>query len=198
MLQKAYNEKKPNWDKNIQKVMQTLLEQIDTLSNIASEFSSFAKMPKAENQPIAIVSVLEKVIQLYEGTENISLSLEQNVAADTLIFADEKQWQRAFTNLVQNGIQAIPDDRAGEIKLSISHEGEDILIKLQDNGTGIDEEVKEKIFVPNFTTKTTGMGLGLAMVRNIIESAKGEITFETEEGVGTTFYVKVKRWEKSA
>lgn len=194
-LQRAYTEQKPGWDKNIAKVMQVLLEQIDTLSNIASEFSSFAKMPKPENKPVQIAKVLENVVELYKESEGVNLLFDEKVDRDTLIFADENQMQRAFNNLVQNAIQAIPDGREGEVKISLEEENEHVLIIINDNGTGISEDLKEKIFVPNFTTKTGGMGLGLAMVRNIIESTDGEIWFETSEGEGTTFYIRLRRLE---
>ncbi len=106
---------------------------------------------------------------------------------------DESQIQRVFNNLVQNAIQAIPDEREGEISISLENEDDNVLIMIKDNGNGISDELRDKIFVPNFTTKTGGMGLGLAMVRNIIESADGEIWFETVEDEGTTFYVRLKR-----
>lgn len=192
-LQRAYSEQKPNWDKNIEKVTQVLIEQIDTLSNIASEFSSFAKMPKPENKLVNIALLLENVTELYKESNGVSLNFTSQLDAGTMIFADENQMQRAFNNLVQNAIQAIPDDREGRIDISLELENDFVLIKIKDNGTGIDEEVKDKIFVPNFTTKTGGMGLGLAMVRNIIESAAGEIWFETEIGEGTTFFIRLKK-----
>ncbi len=194
-LQRAYTEQKPGWDKNISRVMEVLLEQIDTLSNIASEFSSFAKMPKPENKPVQIARVMENVVELYKESEGVSLTFVEKVDKETLVFADENQMQRAFNNLVQNAIQAIPDGKEGEVKISLEEENEHVLIIIRDNGTGISEDLREKIFVPNFTTKTGGMGLGLAMVRNIIESVDGEIWFETVEDEGTTFYIRLKRLE---
>lgn len=192
-LQRAYTEQKPNWDKNIERVTQILIEQIDTLSDIASEFSSFAKMPKPENKLVKVASLLENVAELYKESEGVKLTFKSQAEENTYIFADENQVQRAFNNLVQNAIQAIPDDREGEININLEVENGYVLIRIEDNGIGIDESVKDKIFVPNFTTKTGGMGLGLAMVRNIIESAAGEIWFETEIGEGTTFFIRLKR-----
>lgn len=192
-LQRAYTEQRPDWDKNIAKVTQVLLEQIDTLSDIASEFSSFAKMPKPENKPVAVANVLDNVVELYKESDGVTITFDVRIDKDTLIFADENQIQRVFNNLVQNAIQAIPDDREGEINISLEDENDNVLIMIKDNGSGISDELRDKIFVPNFTTKTGGMGLGLAMVRNIIESADGEIWFETVEGEGTTFYVRLKR-----
>jgi len=108
-----------------------------------------------------------------------------------LVFADEKQWQRAFTNLIQNAVQAIPDEQKGEIKVKIKLKDEHVLIQIKDNGMGMDDDVKEKIFTPNFTTKTGGMGLGLAMLKKIVETYEGDITFNSSKGKGTTFKVRI-------
>ncbi|HET6990034.1 MAG TPA: HAMP domain-containing sensor histidine kinase, partial [Bacteroidia bacterium] len=89
----------------------------------------------------------------------------------------------------RNAIQAIPEDRKGKIDVSLSKQNHSFIVAVKDNGTGIADEVFDKIFVPNFTTKTHGMGLGLAMVKNIVETCNGQIWFETSKGKGTTFYV---------
>jgi len=98
---------------------------------------------------------------------------------------------RVFNNLIKNAIQAIPEDRRGKIEVILERLEESVIVKIVDNGVGIPEEKQSSIFVPNFTTKNSGMGLGLAISRNIVENANGSITFETEENVGTTFYVEL-------
>jgi two-component system, NtrC family, nitrogen regulation sensor histidine kinase NtrY len=108
------------------------------------------------------------------------------------IIGDKDQLLRVFNNLIKNGIQAIPEGRHGKIIVELEKQNENYLISIIDNGSGIPEELREKIFNPNFTTKTTGMGLGLAMVKNIVTSHEGEITFDTKEGEGTCFVVKLK------
>ena len=104
--------------------------------------------------------------------------------------ADKDQLSRVFNNLLKNAIQAIPSSIEGKINVVISQEENNYLIEVKDNGSGISDDKKDKIFVPNFTTKSTGMGLGLAMVKNIVENANGSIWFETKETIGTSFFIK--------
>ena len=104
--------------------------------------------------------------------------------------ADKDQLSRVFNNLIKNAIQAIPNNVEGKILVEVSSEESLLLVKISDNGVGISEDKKDKIFVPNFTTKSTGMGLGLAMVKNIVENANGKIWFDTKENEGTIFYLE--------
>lgn len=189
-LERSYKEQKPGWDKNIERMTQTMIEQIDTLAHIASEFSNFAKMPRANNQKLNVADALMNVAELFRETGNASITFHSE-NKDLWIFADREQMQRVFTNLVKNAIQSIPETRQGTILIELQQENEFALVKITDNGSGINEEMKEKIFTPNFTTKSTGMGLGLAMVKNIIETSGGEIWFTTEENKGTTFIIKL-------
>jgi len=108
-----------------------------------------------------------------------------------LVKADKTQINRLFTNLILNAIQSIPEDRLPQITIDQKIKSEKIIITVSDNGLGISEEVKYNIFAPNFTTKTSGTGLGLAMCKRIVEQSDGEIWFETELGVGTTFFVEL-------
>jgi signal transduction histidine kinase len=98
---------------------------------------------------------------------------------------------RVFNNLLRNAIQAIPEEKEGRIDVMLKQEGKHYCFSVSDNGTGISDELREKIFSPNFTTKNAGMGLGLAMVKNIVESSEGRIWFESELGKGTVFYVEL-------
>lgn len=172
----------------IERTSKTLIEQIDTLTKIANEFSNFAKMPKANEQKINLVPIIETVIDLYN--EEITINFNDKSFGKANIIADKDQMSRVFNNLIKNSIQAIPEDLEGKIDVEISTISDETLVSINDNGVGIAEDKKDRIFVPNFTTKSTGMGLGLAMVKNIVENANGEIWFETIEGEGTTFFVK--------
>ena len=96
-----------------------------------------------------------------------------------MINADRTHINRLFTNLILNAMQAVPADRNVQINIDEEMKGNTVLIKVKDNGNGINEEVQSKIFTPNFTTKTSGTGLGLAMSKGIVEQAKGKIWFET-------------------
>lgn len=196
-LQRAYRDNRPNVGEMAQRVTRTLVEQIDTLSQIASEFSNFAKMPKPNNAIMDANEVLLNVIHLYEDTNMVNI-YKVMPEEPCLIFADKKQLLRVFNNLVKNAIQAIPDEREGIIVVNVKRASDSIVIGVADNGTGISEDKREKVFVPNFTTKSSGMGLGLAMSKNIIEAAKGEIWFESEVGEGTTFFVMLPLADESS
>ena len=181
---KEYNE-------YIERVTATLIEQIDNLSNIATEFSNFAQIPTARNQVFNLVSQLERVIGLFETHDKVAIRFKQINSGPVMVFADREQFSRALINLIKNGIQAIPDSRYGEINISLSHNESSAVIAVADNGTGIPVELREKLFSPSFTTKTSGMGLGLAIVKNIAENFSGKVWFETELEIGTTFFLEI-------
>ena len=187
-LQHSYKEQRPGWDKNIERMTQTMIEQIDTLAHIASEFSNFAKMPKANNEKINIADTITNVVALYNETENCKIEFN-SVVNNLFVLADREQLQRVFNNLIKNAIQSVPETREGKIFITLEKPNNTVLIKIQDNGTGISDEMKDKIFTPNFTTKSTGMGLGLAMVKSIIENCGGVIWFETIVDKGTVFFI---------
>ncbi len=171
-------------------VANTLIEQIESLSRIASEFSDFAKMPTAQNETFSLNELLQSLHRLYQSNDpqepQVHLQLPEE---DLSVYADPDQLRRVLTNLIRNGMQAVPDDRQGRIELRLYREGQWAFIKVRDNGSGIPEEVQPKVFQPNFTTKNSGMGLGLAMCKQIVEQAGGRIGFETRLGVGTVFWV---------
>jgi signal transduction histidine kinase len=192
-LQKSLKEDPNNWPKKFDKVSITLIEQIEALNNIANEFSNFAMLPKINLSKINIVNFLEITIQLYQNTSNVVLLFENKIKAkNCMIEADREQMLRVFNNLIKNSIQALETKENGKIELECSIMGvKNILIKIKDNGIGIAEENFDKIFVPNFTTKSSGTGLGLAMVKNIIESFGGKVYFESELNKGSTFFIEL-------
>lgn len=175
----------------ILRVSETLIEQIDNLAAIATEFSTFAKMPKAQNEQIALNGLIGNVYELFrERGGEIKVSLKM-INKELHVIADKNHLLRVLNNLLKNAIQAIPEDRVGSISINLQKEDNNAVIIVTDNGIGIPEEKRDKVFVPNFTTKSSGTGLGLAMSKNIIESFYGSIYFESEVGVGTSFFVKL-------
>jgi signal transduction histidine kinase len=189
-LQKAIDNNSPNVKEMASGVARTLVEQIDHLSKIASDFSQFANIGNPKNEVFDLHEMLQSLASLYLTTENLSFSWEP-VPQRIVLFADKTQLNRLFTNLLQNAVEACENKE--ERKLAIVEElyTDYILVKIIDNGEGISPQVQEKIFTPNFTTKTSGTGLGLAMSKSIVEQAKGALWFETVEGEGTTFFVKL-------
>jgi len=197
-LQRAKAEGK-EYDKYIERVTATLIEQIDNLSNIATEFSNFAKIPTARNQIFCLAEQLQKVIDLYETHDRIEIEYKSNKQCKTEVNADREQLSRAIINLIRNGIQAVPKNKKGKIEVWVEKKNEKAIIAVKDNGSGIPVELRGKLFSPSFTTKTSGMGLGLAIVKNIVENFSGKIWFETELNIGTIFFLEIpiyKDYEK--
>jgi signal transduction histidine kinase len=192
MLKRAWDDDAPGFNERIARYTQNLIEQIDSLSHIATEFSNFAKMPNMVKEKVDIHSLLLNAIDLHQGEQGVNIILD--VDADDLpcfVNTDKEQMLRVFNNLFRNAIQSIPENRKGEILVQIKSSENKYIFSIQDNGTGISDELRDKIFSPNFTTKNSGMGLGLALVKNIIESSEGEIWFESTVNVGTTFFISL-------
>ncbi len=190
-LQRAWAENSTNKEELLDKMAKTIIQQIDTLSNIATEFSNFAKMPEAKIQRFDIKSVLESAVSLFSDTPRVSFTFQ--VPGEQLyVKADPDQLMRAFSNLLKNAVQSIPDSVQGEVKVEIERKQDDYCtIKITDNGTGIPDNQRDKIFSPNFTTKSSGMGLGLSMVKNIVQIAGGTIWFTDVYGGGTSFLIRL-------
>jgi two-component system, NtrC family, nitrogen regulation sensor histidine kinase NtrY len=195
-LQQSMKKDSPNIKELTDKVVDSIIEQIDNLSYIASEFSNFAKMPEARPEELELGALLHKAVELYLNDERVKV-IEHTGGQQLHVFADRSQLLRVFTNLLENAKQSIPDGKKGIIEATIKGEDGKAVIQITDNGAGISEEAVKKIFQPYFTTKSSGTGLGLAMTRKIIEFWKGEIWFETTEGEGTTFYIKLPLIQKS-
>lgn len=190
-LQRAIDNDSPNVKELSRNVANTLVEQMDHLANIASDFSAFARIGEAENVVLMLNEVVHSLKDLYQSHPHCEIHFKEP-ARLFYVFADKTQMNRVFTNLLQNAIQAIPEQRMGHIAISMEATVDEwVVVSVQDNGEGISPEVQSKIFVPNFTTKNSGTGLGLAMCKNIVEHARGEIWFETRLNMGTTFFVKL-------
>ena len=182
----------PNDPKINQKVIdfsKIMIEQIDTMSEVATAFSDFATLPKLKIEVEDVVEITGLSIDIFEPKIIQFSSSEKEIIWNI----DRTQWIRIMTNLLQNAIQAVPQDREPIIRVHIEKHAEFLKIEIQDNGSGISEENITKIFEPKFTTKTGGMGLGLAIVKNSINSLGGTITYETEENKGTIFTIQLKK-----
>ncbi len=197
-LSRSYDGKDDKYQEKLFAFRDAMIEQIDALSNIASEFSNFAKMPKAHNEAVNMHEVISKCFDLFDKTEGVEITYDNHIEGQALVFADKDQMIRVFNNLVNNAIQAIPEETEGVIQIRLTEEGSEIVAEVCDNGSGIPEEMRSKIFEPNFTTKSTGTGLGLAMVQNIIHQAQGDISFATSQNKGTCFKVRLPRYTGSA
>lgn len=194
-LQRSIDSNDPNVPQLAKKVTKTLEEQIENLSAIATAFSSFAKMPRPENEVVDLKELLRSITELFNREQsNVKVNFDSDIELPE-VFADKNQLISVFNNLVKNAIQSIPDDKEGYVGVHIVPDGELIVVVVEDNGSGIPAELYDKVFVPNFTTKSSGTGLGLAISKQIVDSAGGKIWFESKEDEGTTFYVRLPKAE---
>ncbi|UJH90004.1 ATP-binding protein [Antarcticibacterium sp. 1MA-6-2] len=182
-----------NFDPNDPKIMlkveeysNTLIQQIDTMSAIASAFSNFAKMPAQQNETLNVPKIVKLALDIFNENYIVFSSEKEEILAKF----DRTQLIRVVTNLVKNATQALQDVPDPKILVRVEDQGEMVSITVSDNGVGISEENKEKVFEPKFTTKSSGMGLGLAMVKNLVETYGGSISFTSKRNKGTIFTVK--------
>ncbi len=169
----------------------SILSQIENLSDIATSFSSFAKMPITENEKICISDIIKRVVDFFHA-ENAEIKLDLPEEA-IFVLADPKIMERTFNNMLINAIQSGDGKQPISIEIKIEILEAKIRISMTDNGLGIPDDNFNKVFLPNFTTKSSGSGIGLAVAKRGIEHAGGEIWFETEVNKGTTFFIELKR-----
>lgn len=169
--------------------IESLLEQIDNLTEIANSFSSFAQMPEIEIVKFNISELLNKIITLFESQNN--LKIETDIANNLYCFGDEKLMNRVIINLLTNALEAIPKSKKPYLKIVLKLENDKVLLSISDNGIGIAEELQTKIFRPNFSTKSSGSGIGLSIVKKGIEQMKGKVYLKSVEGEGTEFFIEL-------
>ena len=188
-FQQRFDPEDPKINQKVMDFSKIMIEQIDTMSRVATAFSNFATLPKLVVETEDIVEITRLSIDIFEPGIIQYTSSEEQISWDI----DRTQWIRIMTNLVQNAIQAVPQEREPQIQVRIQKETLGLRIEIEDNGLGISAENIDKIFEPNFTTKTGGMGLGLAIVKNSIDSSGGSIHYETEQDRGTKFIIQLKK-----
>jgi len=187
-FQRKFDPKDPNLKQKLNDYSETLIQQIDTMSSVASAFSNFASMPAQQNETLNVVNVVELTMDIF-NEEYVHFKAEEEEIISKI---DRTQLIRIITNLVKNAIQAIPESQENKaVCVNIKKESSNVIITVADNGIGIGTENFNRIFEPKFTTKTSGMGLGLSIIKNIIENYNGTITFESQKGKGTTFKVSL-------
>ncbi len=192
-LQQVWSIRKPDnemLNKLFSRVTGTVLVQIDQLVNIANSFSQFAKMPDPKRSIFALGEVVKEVCDLYSH-ERVQLKMYL-AEEEFYVHSDRDQLSRVFNNLIKNAMQAIEHDQ-GIVEVRMEIDGDQARVSVRDNGKGISKEIGNRVFEPKFSTKNSGMGLGLAMVKKIVEGSEGHIYFETEVGQGTIFFVELPR-----
>lgn len=185
-FQRNFDPNDPDIRKKVEEYSNTLIYQIDTMSTIASAFSNFAKMPAQQNEILNVPKIVKLALDIFNEDYILFTSEKEEILAKF----DRTQLIRVVTNLVKNATQALEDVENPRILVRVEEEETDVCISVSDNGIGITEENKERVFEPKFTTKSSGMGLGLAMVKNLVETYGGSITFTSKRNKGTIFTVR--------
>ena len=188
-FQMNYNSDDKKNKKKLKDFSKSLIEQIDTMSSIATAFSDFANMPEQKRELLNVGEVVQIALDIF-SEDYIDCNVEEK---EILTLFDRTQLIRVITNLINNSIQAIPDNRDPMIKVRVYSTKKNVIINIEDNGSGISEENKSKIFEPSFTTKSSGMGLGLSMIQSIMAAYNGSITFKSKENQGTIFKVEIPK-----
>lgn len=185
-FQRKFDTNDPNITQKLDDYTKTILQQIDTMTAVAGAFSNFATMPAQQNETLNVVRIVKMALEIFNEDYIQFSALEDEIIAKL----DRTQLIRVITNLVKNAIQAIPEEQENKLVfVTVFRQDNEVKIAVKDNGKGISKENQERVFEPKFTTKSSGMGLGLAIIKNIIENYNGTITFETEPNVGTEFLV---------
>lgn len=192
-LQRAYKNQDANIEDKLNRTTNLLINQIDTLSELANEFSSYAKMPAPNYEPISVQNALEEIISLYSMNADTVTTLTLDCHVTSELFFDRSYFSRSIGNIIKNAIQAIPEDKEGKVDVTATEDTETIVIVVKDNGSGMNSEQAAQIFKPYFSTKISGMGLGLPIVKNMIESGNGTITFTSVPDEGTTFVITLPK-----
>ena len=188
LLSKAWRDQDPKFDQKFQRFSTSFIEQIESLTRIATEFSDFARLPDTKPEVVNIFEVISRAVNVFSQSDNIRIDYKPS-AELYLIRADKDQLLRCFNNLLKNAIEAIPATQQGIISITYVIDNDSIIVDFSDNGNGIPENLRSNIFQPNFTTKSSGTGLGLAFIKNAIENTGGKVWFESEIGQGTTFHL---------
>ena len=183
-FERDFRNDKKNKDK-VEDFSQTIIQQIDTMSSIASAFSNFAEMPTQQGEKLNIVKAVRLSLEIFKEKHIVFKSNEDKI----IINIDRPQIVRIMTNLIKNAVQACENTNSPSIKVSIKKMPKTVSISVRDNGNGIPLNIRKNIFEPNFTTKSGGMGLGLGMVKNLVNSYEGKIDFESKVNKGTTFKI---------
>jgi len=187
-FQRKFDANDPNLKQKINDYSETLIQQIDTMSSVASAFSNFASMPAQQDETLNVVDVVELTMEIF-NEDYIHFKAEEKEIISKI---DRSQLIRIITNLVKNAIQAFPENQENKaVCVNIKRVLDNVIITVADNGTGIASDHFNRIFEPKFTTKSSGMGLGLGIIKNIIENYKGTISLESQIGKGTKFTVSL-------
>ncbi len=184
---RKFDAEDPDIKEKVKKMSESMVSQIDLISKVATAFSQFAQLPEKNDEEFNLNKELENILNIFNDDKIFVHANKDKI----IIKMDKVYLNRIITNLVKNALQATEEAEKSIINVDVEQVNKRINIQIEDNGTGIPIEMQNRIFEPNFTSKSTGMGLGLTMVRKMIEEYQGTITFKSEEGKGTTFFISL-------
>lgn len=189
LLEKSWKEQDANFEKKFASFSKSFVEQIDSLATIASEFSNFAKMPDTKLEHIQLLPIIEQAKEVFNSMDHVEIHILNRTNTEIVILGDKDQLLRSFNNLLKNAIEAADGKEKCVIKIHIANDKKQAFVEVEDNGKGIDPNLHSSIFRANFTTKSSGTGLGLAFVKQAIENAGGKVEFTSVLNNGTIFYL---------
>jgi two-component system nitrogen regulation sensor histidine kinase NtrY len=188
------------FQKVLQASVSSIVREVDNLNDLLVEFREFARLPMPRLQSVHLRELVEEVAQMYRNLSTEVIIASSHISEDSVIRADPGQIKQVLANLIRNAVQAMP--KGGEVSVRsavVNKENRRFCrIWIKDSGSGIPEEIRSRVFEPYFTSKAEGAGLGLAIVERIVFDHDGNIWFETQEGVGTTFIIDLPLGEREA
>ena len=189
LLEKSWKENDPNFERKFATFNKSFIEQIDSLATIASEFSNFAKMPDTKLTHVALLPVIEQARDVFAASDEVEILVLNRSKREIVVLGDSDQLLRSFNNLFKNAIEASNLNKRCIIKVRITNDEDQVFVEVEDNGKGIDPSLHNNMFRANFTTKSSGTGLGLAFVKQAIENTGGTVEFDKSLETGTIFYL---------
>jgi len=189
-LQKLYRDSKPDFDEKWKSLSLSLIDQIETLNEVAATFSDLARNSSAKKERIDILPLVISAVELYSNREKVQVTINTNLQ-QAMVLARQSELLRVFNNLIKNAVQSVIP-QGGKVTISITKDGDYYEVRIEDTGGGIPADMKDKIFQPYFTTKSGGTGIGLAIVKTIVDEMNGQLFFESQSGKGSVFVVRLK------
>ena len=190
-LYKSWKDGVPGFERKLEAFTKNQIEYIENLSSIASAFSTFAKMPGAKPVETDLLEQIRTTLELFKNTDDITFIVTWPHEKKIMILVDKEHLNSIFSNIIKNGIQSVPSGRDGVVKIQFELKSDNVVVSVEDNGNGIPDNLKKNLFTPNFTTKSSGMGLGLSIVKRYVENANGRVWFESEIDKGTIFFIEL-------
>jgi len=189
-LQKLYRDSKPDFDEKWKSLSLSLIDQIETLNEVAATFSDLARNSSVKKESVDILPLVISAVELYSNREKVQISINTNLQ-QALVLARQSELLRVFNNLIKNAVQSVMP-HGGKVTITITKDGGYYEVRIEDTGDGIPEDMKDRIFQPYFTTKSGGTGIGLAIVKTIVDEMNGQLSFESQSGKGSVFVVRLK------